>query len=80
MPGAEFGQVPRFSDLQAPDPRLVDNVHLIIPIRLVLDLACNVEEFGFLGALIEISCRACINSCLLQELVDEGTLACSSAP
>ena len=80
MPWTELSQVPRFGDLKSADPRLVDNVHLIVSIGLVFDLRCNVEEFGFLGAFIEISCRACINSGLLQELVDEGTLACSSAP
>ena len=80
MPWTELSQVSRFGDLKSADPRLVDKVHLIVSIGLVFDLACNFEEFGFRGALIEISCRACINSGLLQELVDEGTLACSSAP
>ena len=80
MPWTELSQVPRFGDLKSVDPRLVDKVHLIVSIGLVFDLRCNVEEFGFLGALIEVSWRASINSGLFQELVDESTLSGSSAP
>ena len=80
MPGAESGQVPRLGDLQSADAWLVDKEHFIVPIGLVLDLLCNVEELGLPCTLIEISYRASIEPSLFQELVDEGTLACSSAP
>ena len=80
MPGAELGQVPLLGDLQSADAWLVDKKHFIVPIGLVVDFLCNVEELGFQCALIEISSRASIEPSLFQELVDEGTLACSSAP